>query len=44
MSEAIVEVIKTYPGWTMFCIIVIVLSIANGVESFLDNISKRNKK
>ena len=27
MSEAIAEVIRTYPGWTLFCGLVIVLAL-----------------
>jgi hypothetical protein len=44
MSQAIVDAIHQYPGWTMFCVVVLVLGIASGVESFLINVGKRGKK
>jgi len=44
MTQAIVDAIHQYPGWTMFCVVILVISIASGVESFLINVGKRSKK
>lgn len=31
LKDAVVEVIREYPGWTMFCIVIIVLAIAERI-------------
>jgi len=33
IAEAIESVIRTYPGWTMFCIVILVFAIAHRIES-----------
>lgn len=34
MSEALANVIKEYPGWTMFCIVMVALAIAHRIENW----------
>ncbi len=43
MSEALTQVIRMYPGWTMFCIVIAVICVASGVEGFLLNLARRRK-
>lgn len=34
MTEALASVIKTYPGWTMFCFVIITLAIAHRIKNW----------
>lgn len=44
MSEALVSVIKEYPGWTMFCIVMMVFALADGTNKLLINIGRRKRE
>lgn len=32
MINAITDVVRTYPGWTMFCIVVLVFAVASRID------------
>ncbi len=35
MSEAIAQVIRTYPGWSLFCGLIVALAVINGTVSIV---------
>jgi hypothetical protein len=41
MTQAIVDVIKQYPGWTMVCIVFLTWSVATGIENFLTHVGRK---
>lgn len=43
MSDAIVDAIRQYPGWTMFCLVIGFLAVSSGFGAMLSNIGKRRK-
>lgn len=35
MSEAIADVIRTYPGWSLFCALIVALALINGLAAIV---------
>lgn len=40
MSEAIADVIRTYPGWSLFCALIVALSLINGLAAIVGRPTK----